>query len=244
MKKYYYDLHIHSCLSPCGDDDNTPNNIVGMAKLCGLDIIALTDHNSCKNCPAFFDAAKKNGIIPIAGMELTTAEDIHAVCLFENIERAIAFDDYVNNNRLKIANRPDIFGRQCVLDNEDNLLFEEEYLLINASSISISDIKELVESFGGVCYPAHIDKESNGIISVLGDLPTDIPFDYFEIHNSSKISEYSSKYNIPTNRFIVSSDAHYLTDFRDKENYFEFDELSSDELVRATLFEILRKRLT
>ena len=84
MNRYYYDLHIHSCLSPCGDNDNTPNNIAGMATLCGLNIVALTDHNSCKNCPAFFAAAKKYGIIPIAGMELTTSEDIHIVCLFEN----------------------------------------------------------------------------------------------------------------------------------------------------------------
>lgn len=81
--KFYYDLHIHSILSPCGDDDNTPNNIAGMASLCGLNIIALTDHNSAKNCPAFFEAARKYGIIPVAGMELTTSEDIHVVCLFE-----------------------------------------------------------------------------------------------------------------------------------------------------------------
>jgi len=70
MTRYYYDLHIHSCLSPCGDDDMTPNNIAGMAALKGLNIVALTDHNSTKNCPAFFEACKKQGIIPIAGMEL------------------------------------------------------------------------------------------------------------------------------------------------------------------------------
>ena len=79
MPKYYYDLHTHSCLSPCGDDDNTPNNICGMAALSEIDIVALTDHNSSKNCPAFFTAAEKYGVIPVAGMELTTAEDIHVV---------------------------------------------------------------------------------------------------------------------------------------------------------------------
>ena len=83
MKSYYYDLHMHSCLSPCADDDNTPANIAGMATLAGLEIVALTDHNTTANCPAFFEAAKKLGLIPIAGMELTTSEDIHVVCLFE-----------------------------------------------------------------------------------------------------------------------------------------------------------------
>ena len=69
MKKYYYDLHIHSCLSPCGDDDSTPNSIAGMGELNGLNIMALTDHNTVKNCPHFFEAAKNHGIIAIAGMD-------------------------------------------------------------------------------------------------------------------------------------------------------------------------------
>ena len=89
MNRYYYDFHIHSCLSPCADNDMTPNNIAGVCALAGLQIAALTDHNSTKNCPAFFKAAKKQGISPIAGMELTTAEDIHVVCLFERLEDAI-----------------------------------------------------------------------------------------------------------------------------------------------------------
>ena len=99
MSIYNYDLHIHSCLSPCGDEDNTPNNICGMAALSEIDIVALTDHNSSKNCPAFFSAAEKYGIIPIAGMELTTAEDIHVVCLFENLSDALLFDEFVQKNQ-------------------------------------------------------------------------------------------------------------------------------------------------
>ena len=96
MNRYYYDFHIHSCLSPCADNDMTPGNIAGMAALAGLQIVALTDHNSCRNCPAFFAAAKKYGIIPIAGMELTTAEDIHVVCLFERLDDALRFNDEVD----------------------------------------------------------------------------------------------------------------------------------------------------
>ena len=79
MNRFYYDLHIHSCLSPCGDNDSTPDSIVGMGELNGLNIMALTDHNSCKNCPAFFKAAERHNITAVAGMELTTAEDIHVV---------------------------------------------------------------------------------------------------------------------------------------------------------------------
>ena len=114
MTPYYYDLHIHSCLSPCADDDMTPNNIAGMAALKGLQILALTDHNSCKNCPAFFAACKRQGIIPVAGMELSTAEDVHLVCLFENIEDAMRFDVEIEKHLMSVDNRPEIFGNQLV----------------------------------------------------------------------------------------------------------------------------------
>ena len=241
MKKYYYDLHLHSCLSPCGDEDNTPNNIVGMAKLCGLDIIALTDHNSAKNCPAFFEAAERMNIIPVAGMELTTSEDIHVICLFEHLKDALAYDEYLDGKRIKIKNRPEIFGHQTILDGQDNPIGEISDLLINATSISISDVRDSVESFGGVCYPAHIDRDANGIISVLGTLPTDYTFGIYELNDGSKIEEYSNKYNICKDRFIISSDAHYLTDMRDNESCFELTCESDHASVRAQLFKLLRR---
>lgn len=241
MNRYYYDLHLHSCLSPCGDDDNTPNNIAGMASLCGLNIIALTDHNTCKNCPAFFEAAKRYGIIPIAGMELTTAEDIHVVCLFEELENAMAFDSEIDKRRMKIENRADIFGNQYILDGEDNRIGEEKYLLPNATSVSLEEAFELVKSFGGISYPAHIDRQSNGIISVLGAFPETPDFGIIEINQKEKAPEYVKKYSLEDKRIIISSDAHYLTDMRDKENYFELDdEPYSSALVRSNLFKLLR----
>lgn len=241
MNRYYYDLHLHSCLSPCGDDDNTPNNIAGMASLCGLNIIALTDHNTCKNCPAFFEAAKRYGIIPIAGMELTTAEDIHVVCLFEELENAMAFDGEIDKRRMKIENRTDIFGNQYILDGEDNKIGEEKYLLPNATSVSLEEAFGLVKSFGGISYPAHIDRQSNGIISVLGAFPETPDFNIIEINQKEKAPEYVKKYSLEDKRVIISSDAHYLTDMRDKENYFELDdEPYSSALVRRNLFKLLR----
>ena len=241
MRKYYYDLHVHSCLSPCGDDDNTPNNVAGMAKLCGINILALTDHNSAKNCPAFFEACKKYGIIPVAGMELTTSEDIHVVCLFEDLKCALAFDGYVENNRMKIKNKPEIFGKQLILDGEDMPIGQVDDLLINATNISITEVSKVVASYGGVCYPAHIDRESNGIIAILGAIPEDLNFNYFELNDNGNIDTYSDLYGISKDRFIVSSDAHYLTDMRDGENFILFDDGLSDEEITGRLLDILRR---
>ena len=151
MNRYYYDFHIHSCLSPCGDDDCTPNNIAGMASIAGINIMALTDHNTTKNCPAFFAAAKKNGIIPIAGMELTTSEDIHVVCLFEQLEAAMEFDREISQrHRLKVKNRVDIYGEQYIMDGDDNIIGTEEYFLPISTDISVDDVPKIVESFGGI----------------------------------------------------------------------------------------------
>ncbi len=242
MNRYYYDFHIHSCLSPCGDDDNTPNNIAGMATLCGLNIVALTDHNTCKNCPAFFEAAKKYGIIPIAGMELTTSEDIHVVCLFEELGDAMRFNEYIDSKRIRIKNRPTIFGEQLIMDGEDNVIGSEPYLLSNATSISIEDVYTLVDSFGGISFPAHIDRESNGIIAILGTLPFDTDFKLFELNSKEKADSYSERYGIDQSRFVIGSDAHILTDMRDKESFFELDdEPYSSELVRHALFLKLRE---
>ncbi len=241
MNRYYYDLHIHSCLSPCGDDDNTPNNIAGMASLCGLSIVALTDHNTTANCPAFFEAARRYGIIPIAGMELTTSEDIHIVCLFETLDNAMAFGEKVKSLRIPIENRPDIFGSQQILDGQDNIIGEEENLLINATLVSVEEVPALVAQFGGICYPAHIDRQSNGIISILGTFPSSPHFNCAELHDGEKAEEYIQKYNLHDKKIIVSSDAHRLTDMRDKQNYFDIDdEPYSSALVRSKLFELLR----
>ena len=143
MTPYYYDLHIHSALSPCADNDMTPNNIAGMAALKGLQILALTDHNSAKNCPAFFEACKRQGIIPIAGMELSTAEDIHIVCLFRELDDAMRFDAEIEKHLMPIKNRPEIFGDQQILDGEDEQIGEFETLLISATDLPIADAIEL-----------------------------------------------------------------------------------------------------
>lgn len=241
MNRYYYDLHIHSCLSPCGDDDNTPNNIAGMASLCGLNIVALTDHNTSANCPAFFEAAKRYGIIAVAGMELTTSEDIHIICLFEKLVDAMNFSKAVDEYKIPIKNRADIFGNQLILDGEDNIIGEEENLLINATMLSITDVPDLVKRFDGVCYPAHIDRQSNGIISVLGTFPENPKFNCIEFHDGSKAIEYTEKYALQDKKIIVSSDAHNLESMRDRENYFDIDdEPYSSDYVRHQLFKLLR----
>ena len=241
MSLYYYDLHVHSCLSPCGEEEMTPNNIAGMASLCGIQIMALTDHNTTKNCPAFFAACKRHGIIPFAGMELTTAEDVHVVCLFETLEEATAFDCALDAYRTPYKNKPEIFGRQLIMDEEDEIIGEEENLLINATALSLEEAYALVTEMNGVCYPAHIDREANGIIAVLGALPELPQFAAVELHDGDKREEYEQKYGLKGKKILVSSDAHSFEGMRDAANAVELaDEPYSSSLVRHNFFQYLR----
>lgn len=242
MSRYYYDLHLHSCLSPCGDNDSTPNSIAGMATLCGLNLIALTDHNTAKNCPAFLEAAKRYGVVGIPGMELTTAEDIHVVCLFPTLEDALAFDQAVDARRIKIKNRKDIFGEQLLVDSEDGLLGEEDFLLPNATTVSLDEVPALVETYHGVCYPAHIDRPANGVLEVLGAFPQTPYFPCYELHDENSRQEMEERFPLlKAKRCVISSDAHYLTDMRDKSAYFDIDdEPYSGALVRQRLIALLK----
>ena len=167
-----------------------------MAKLSGLDIVALTDHNSVKNCPAFFEAAARYELIPIAGMELTTSEEIHVICLFEMLDDALRFGEEIDRRRLPVKNRPDIFGEQLIMDGEDNLIGKEENLLSVATDISVEELPALVHEYGGICYPAHIDRESGGIIAILGTLPDDLGFGTVEFRDSANAKEYSERFNL------------------------------------------------
>ena len=216
MIPLFYDLHIHSCLSPCGDDDMTPANLVGMAAVKGLEVIALTDHNSCRNCPAAMYHGKKYGVTVIPGMELTTAEEVHVICLFADLDAALAFDSYVYARLMPVPNREDIFGKQQIMNQNDEVAETAEYLLINAVSISFDDVFPLVESFGGIAYPAHVDKSSTSVISNLGFIPPDSTFTCAEFHDFKNLHRLRKEHPyLETCSVICCSDAHYLQDIHE-----------------------------
>jgi hypothetical protein len=205
--------------------------------------MALTDHNTSRNCPAFFAAARRYGIVPVAGMELTTAEDIHVVCLLPTLDDALAFNDEVDARRIRIRNREEIFGAQLIMDAEDNVVGKEEDLLINATTISLDEAPQIVRRYRGICYPAHIDRPANGAIEILGDFPHYAGFRIAELHDRSKKDEYVSRYGLEGMRLLFSSDAHYLDQLRDgdENDWVDVDDDPFDEaLIRRRLFEDLR----
>lgn len=229
MEKVCYDLHTHSALSPCGDNEMTVNNLVNMAVLNGIHVLAITDHNSCKNCPAAMKVAEELPITVIPGMELCTSEEVHVVCLFPTLEKAMDFDAYVHERLPKIENRAEIFGEQRILNERDEIIGYEPYLLINATTISIEEVADLVRRFGGVCWPAHIDKSSTSVFSNLGYFSPDWGFSVVEIADRSRIGEFAPKIPGFENMLVLTnSDAHYLWNISEGENFLVTDDFLAE----------------
>ena len=211
MLSLTYDLHIHSCLSPCGDSDMTPANIAGMAAVKGLDVIALTDHNSCRNCAAAMAAGREYGVTVIPGMELTTQEEVHVVCLFPELKAALELDAMVYARLQRIENKPEIFGEQLLYNEQDTIIGREPYLLINATDITFDEVSDRTAEYGGIMIPAHIDKNANSLIANLGFIPPDSRFTCAELKNMSNLHRLRREHPYLNGcKIITNSDAHYL----------------------------------
>jgi hypothetical protein len=162
------DLHNHSCLSPCGSLDLSPRYLAELAAIRNVKVLALTDHNSSLNCPAFARVCPRYGIIPIFGMEATTQEEIHVLCLFTGLEASLAWSEYVYSILIPFPNDPEKIGDQVYVDEEDNIEGEVEYFLPNAIALSIEDIGPKVAGYGGIVIPAHVDRPAFSMVSQLG----------------------------------------------------------------------------
>jgi len=189
----------------------TPYNLVNMAKLLGFDMIALTDHNSCKNCRSACAVGKEIGLTVVPGMELCTAEEIHCVCLLPDLDAADAFSEHIHETMPPVENQPEIFGEQRVMDTADGILDTEPLLLTTASSVSVDDLVPLVRSFGGACFPAHLDRASYSLLSVLGFLYPELQFTAAEFTHKAFLPQYLEKHPLLRDmRIVRNSDAHYL----------------------------------
>ena len=200
--RYAADLHIHSCLSPCGDLSMSPALIARKAAFLGLAVAALTDHNSALNAPAFAAACAKEGIVPVFGIEVTTREELHVLALFERPEEALELGKDLYELLPAIRNDPAKFGDQVYVDEEEAILGEVEKYLVNAVDLSLDDVAARILSAGGLFIPAHVDRPIFSISSQLGFLP-DMPYSAIEV------TEWPCLMNPGSVPMISSSDAHY-----------------------------------
>ena len=231
MKKLFCDLHIHSCLSPCGDSLMTPNNIVGMAFIKQLDMIAVCDHNSARNLPAIKEVADMMNVLLLPGMELTTREEAHMLCYFRTVEACMAFGEEIYAHLPPIPNNEKFFGRQQVMNAQDEEIAVEERLLISALDLGFEECEKRIHAAGGLCVPAHINRGSNGVLNALGFLPKDVHYDALEVSKKAHMPPV----DLDGYRLLESSDAHYLENILEPEFSLEAEKRSID-----AFFEVIR----
>lgn len=226
---YAYDLHIHSALSPCADDDMTPGNITAMAALKGLDIIAIADHNSCGNVRAVIEAAKNYSITVLPAMEVETAEEVHVVCYFPDIASAEKMHGVLKAGMMKIKNNPLTFGNQFYMDADDNIIGIEENLLVSATSLSFQEVFLKAKESGGFAVPAHIDRQSYSVISNLGFIPPDTDVQFVEI-TAKNLDVWKGKYT--KYGILTNSDAHNLGNIAERERFLEISDKNIDSIMK------------
>lgn len=213
MDWFHADLHIHTCLSPCGDLEMSPRNIIRVAKAKGLHMIAITDHNTTGNVRVCVEIGKREGIYVIPGCEVNTREEVHCLSYFPHLQALQAFQDYLEERMTVIKNDSDRFGYQVAVDEEDRILYEETRSLFVGIDETIEGVAAEVHRLRGLFVPAHIDRPKNSLFSQLGFIPPDLMYDALEVSRATTVAEFEEKHQeLSGNRFLRNSDAHYLKD--------------------------------
>jgi len=209
MKWYLLDLHVHTALSSCAAPDMDPLGIVEAALHMGLDGIAITDHNSAANCEAVMYQGEQAGLRVWPGIEVETSEEVHVLCLFPDPERAQMLSEGIRDSLPSRPRPSGSFGQQLIFDRTNQVVGEEEVMLSAASGLTLEEAVELTRTLGGVSVPAHVERESFGLLGVLGFIPSGLEVIALEVSGRWDNGAFRSKYNIPESMALVtSSDAH------------------------------------
>jgi len=191
-----------------------PPLVVEEAAQRGIGLIAITDHNSTANIAAVQKAARSHDICVLPGMELQTREEVHVLCLFDELDQAEELQAWVDKRLPDIPNNIDFFGEQFIVDETGDFIRREERLLSTSVDASITEAWHKVDALGGLFIPAHINRMANGLMALLGLVPTDIPIEVLEISRHITLQEAEKKYpQIRGYPLIQNGDVHYLDDF-------------------------------
>ncbi len=209
LRRLRADLHIHTCLSPCGELTMSPRAVVDRARAAGLDLIAVTDHNTTENAGAVIEAAAGTGLAVLPGIEMTTAEEVHILGLFDAGAGLGPFQEEVYRNLPDLSSKMKFVGDQVIVDAADYVTGFCPRCLFGATLFSVQEAVDLIRGHGGLAIACHVDRESFSIISQLGFIPPGLALEAVEVSPRMTAEEAQAASGsfapLPVVRF---SDAH------------------------------------
>ena len=233
IRAFRCDLHMHTCLSPCAGLDMYPSALVGRAVAEKLDVIAICDHNASENVPHVIRAARGHALFVLPGMEITSREEVHLLALFDRMDFLQRLQDIVYSH-LPGINDESRFGCQAIVNELDEVEGFNERLLIGATELALADLVRHIHDFGGLTVASHIDRESFSVISQLGFVDPEIPFDALEISGRTGLAHARRKYpELANYPFLASSDAHRIEEIGKGFTEFFLEEPTVHELKMA-----------
>ena len=236
MQTLLADFHVHTLLSPCAAVEMTPNHIVLRAAQYGVGAVAITDHNASANVEAALEAGRSYGVKVFPGMEVECQEEAHIVVLFDTLEQLQQWQHIVDGHMNGIANNPEKFGAQFVVDADDNFIREEERMLLAPLSLTAAQVVQQVRELGGIALAAHIDRPAYSIVGQLGFIESDFGFAAAEISHVGWQKNLQSRLQrvagfLP---YVTDSDAHTMLDFlQGPKNLLTVADLTVAEILRA-----------
>jgi len=233
LKRFRADLHIHSCLSPCGGEEMKPQAVVDRAMTVGLDMIAICDHNSAENLAAFIEAGKKEGLAVLPGMEVASREEIHLLAIFNRTEDCLTLQSWVYQHLLG-KNEEDIFGPQILVNEQSETIGHNDKMLIGATLLPFEQIVSFVGTLQGVAIASHIDRQAFSLLGQLGFIPEGVSLDGLEISPRTSLEKARSQFRSYQDfAFVRFSDAHSLEEIGKASTRFLLEERTSAEIKMA-----------
>lgn len=209
LRSWRAELHVHTVGSPCAEIEMVPPLIVERALALGLDLLAVTDHNSAENAGAVMAAARGSRLSVLPGMELQTREEVHLLCLFGALDAALAWQETVYEALPARRNDPRAFGVQLVVDAAGELLRVNERLLLTSAALSVEEAVAGVAELGGLVLAAHVDRPSFSLLANLGFVPEGLALAGLELTPRASTG-WAEAHGLAGWPLVRSGDAHRL----------------------------------
>jgi predicted metal-dependent phosphoesterase TrpH len=207
----------------------TPLRILKRAREAGLDMVAITDHNSAENVGAAVALGREMDVAVLPAMEIASSEEVHVLAVFSETGDVLDMQELVYRSIPVGAVTIDEY--QVIVNERDEVLGFNSRLLIGATDMKLEKLVQEIHGRGGLVVASHVDRGAFSISSQLGFAPEGLAFDAFEVIDETAAARALLFH--PRTPWLVSSDAHRLEDVGSRATKLHMEAPTFEELSMA-----------